>query len=86
VRHATEVDLDRLDDLLGRLREIDGLVEGKRGKFQRRSKAFLHFHEDADDLYADVRLTDDFVRRRVTTAAEQADLVGEIEALLSRSR
>jgi N-acetylglutamate synthase-like GNAT family acetyltransferase len=84
VRHATEADLDRIEALLGRIRRIDGLIERKRGNFQRRSKAFLHFHEDAGDVYADVRLADDFVRRRVSTPAEQTALVGEIEALLSR--
>ena len=73
MRHATEADLDRVEDLLGRLRQVDGIVERKRGKFQRGSRAFLHFHEDSDDMYADVRLTDDFVRRRVGMANEMAN-------------
>jgi N-acetylglutamate synthase-like GNAT family acetyltransferase len=84
VRHATEADLDGIDGLLGRLRRVDGLVERKRGTFQHRSKAFLHFHEDAGEIYADVRLGDDFVRFRVATPAEQKALVDDIEAFLSR--
>ena len=86
MRHATEADLDRVDDLLGRLRHVEGIVERNRGKFQRGSKAFLHFHEDGDDMYADVRLADDFVRRRVTSVAEQDALVAEIAAALSPPR
>ena len=84
MRHATEADLDRLEPLLVRLRTIEGLTE--RGLFQRRSKAFLHFHGDGDDLYADVRLTEDFVRRRVTTPADQEALVATVEAHLSPPR
>ena len=86
MRHATEADLDRLERLLVRLRTIEGLTERKRGLFQRRSKAFLHFHGDGDDLYADVRLTEDFVRSRVTTPAEQEALAATVEADLSPPR
>ena len=86
MRHATEADLDRLEPLLVRLRTIEALTERKRGLFQRRSKAYLHFHGDGDDLYADVRLTDDFVRSRVTTPAEQEALAATVEAHLSPPR
>ena len=86
MRHATDEDLARLDDLLVRLRAIDGLVETKPGKFQRRSKAFIHFHEDAGDLYADIRHPDGWERRRVSSAAEQKALVTEARELLSSPR
>jgi len=84
MRHATDADLDRLDALLARLRVVDGLTERKRGNFQHRSRAFLHFHADGDDLYADVRLDGvDFDRRRVTSDAEQRSLVSAIETAVS---
>jgi hypothetical protein len=86
VRHATEADLDKIEGLLVQLRGLEALRERKRGLFLHRSRAFLHFHGDGDDLYADVRLADDFERRRVTTAAEQARLVAEVEAILSPRR
>jgi hypothetical protein len=86
VRHATEADLDQIEGLLVELRALSGLRERKRGLFLHRSKAFLHFHGDGDDVYADVRLAEDFERRRVTTAAEQARLVAEVEAVLSPPR
>ena len=76
MRHITDARLDGIDDLLEQLRTIDGLSERKRGVFYRKSKAFLHFHEDGDDVYADVRLDGiDFARRRVTTKTEQRALV-----------
>jgi hypothetical protein len=77
VRHATQEDLDRLAALLAGLRKIPQLRERKRGYFSRGSRAFLHFHEDAGDLYADVKLDGAFQRMRVTSPAEQADLLAQ---------
>ena len=79
MRHARATALDELEPLLERLRPLPGLVEKTRGVFYRRSKAFLHFHEDPTGLYADVRLGDDFQRLRVQTPEER-------EALLERIR
>lgn len=84
VRHATPSALDELEPLLVRIREFDGLVERKRGVFYRRSKAFLHFHEDAAGLHADVRLSADFERIRVQSAKEQDDLLAAITLALPR--
>jgi hypothetical protein len=79
VRHITPARLDGIEELLASLRTVDGLVERKRGVFYRRSRAFLHFHEDGDDVYADVRLGgDDFERLRATTKSEQRALVKRI--------
>jgi hypothetical protein len=78
VRHATQEDLDRLEKLLAKLRELPQLRERKRGYFSRGSRAFLHFHEDAGDFYVDVRLGDDFERVKVTTPAEQEDFVSRL--------
>jgi hypothetical protein len=79
VRHATESDLDEIDDLLDELRQLGALKERKRGLFNHRGRAFLHFHADGDGLYADVRFDGvDFERWRVVTAEEQAVLLREI--------
>ena len=75
MRHATPADLDELEPLLSRLRKLDQLVEKNRGVFYRKSKAFLHFHEDPTGLHADVRLGADFERFRVQTREEQDALV-----------
>jgi len=86
VRHATDDDLDRVEGLLAGLRGFPELRERKRGSFSRGPRAFLHFHEDAGDLYVDVRLDSAFQRMKVTSAAEQADFLAAVqEALTSDS-
>ena len=80
MRHVTAAGLDELEPLLVQLRTIPGLVERKRGVFYRRSRAFLHFHEDPAGLFADVRLGDDFERLPVRTSAERDALVTRIRA------
>jgi hypothetical protein len=82
VRHARPEDLDRLESLLADLREVSGLRERTRGTFSVRSRAFLHFHAEGDDLFADVRLSDDFERMPVTSRAEQAALVSTVRESL----
>jgi hypothetical protein len=51
--------------------------------FELKSRAFLHFHDDPSGVFADVRLADDFVRMRVTSRAEQSDLIDRIDDRLS---
>jgi hypothetical protein len=83
VRHARPEDLDRLESLLTDLRAVPGLRERSRGTFSNRSRAFLHFHAEGDDLYADVRLADDFERVPVTSRAQQAALVSMVRSSLA---
>ncbi|MEO6339905.1 MAG: hypothetical protein ABIO39_07710 [Caulobacteraceae bacterium] len=73
MRHARDQDLDRVEDLLVQLRALPGLVEKKRGVFYRRSRAFLHFHEDPKGMFAD--LSDPDERLDVTEATGQAALM-----------
>jgi hypothetical protein len=77
MRHARDEDLDRLEDLLVQLRTLPGLKEKKRGKFEWKSRGFLHFHEDPKGLFADIRTADhaDYERIDVTDAAGRAALV-----------
>jgi hypothetical protein len=82
VRHASPEDLDRLEALLAELRRLPRLRERKRGYFSRGPKAFLHFHEDAGELYVDVRLDSAFQRFRVTSGDEQAEFLLQVRAAL----
>src|SRR5437588_7215014 len=87
MRHPRDGELDRMAPLLEQLRTIDGLVERKTGVFYRRSKAFLHFHVDGDDFYADVRLDGGtFDRMRVTTRSEQRALVATVRRAVAPLR
>jgi hypothetical protein len=81
VRHASSAALDELEPFLDELRRVPELVERKRGVFYRRSRAFLHFHEDVSGLHADVRLTDRFERFRVQTLAERGRLLDLIRSV-----
>jgi hypothetical protein len=82
VRHATPAALDRLEPLLERLRGVHGLREKSRGTFYRSSKAFLHFHEDPEGLFADVRVGAEFERFRATTEDEQEALLRMVRAAI----
>jgi hypothetical protein len=84
VRHATPTDLDRLEALLAELRTLPELRERKPGSFSRGSRAFLHFHEDAGYLYADVKLDSEFERMKVTSASEQADFLSRVREALAQ--
>lgn len=64
------------------LRRLPQLRERKRGYFSRGSRAFLHFHEDAGDLYVDVRLDSAFQRMKVTSGDEQANLLSQVRRAL----
>jgi hypothetical protein len=82
MRHARPEDLDRLEALLVDLRMLPDLRERKRGYFSRGSRAFLHCHEDAGDLYVDVRLDGAFERVRVTSREEQDGLLEHVRRSL----
>ncbi len=83
VKHISNENLDRLEPLLASLRELEGLKEKKRGVFYRKSKAFLHFHEDPAGLFADVKLDGViFERYAVTNRSDQRQLLTKIRGIL----
>jgi hypothetical protein len=89
MKHASESTLKELSSLLERLRSFNELVEKRPGVFYRRSKAFLHFHEDPEGIFVDVRLTVEtpFIRLPATTDVQQSALITKIEhALRSTSK
>ena len=71
MRHAGPQTLDQLGPLLTSIRRCPGLRERSRGVFYHKSKALLHFHEDAAGLFADLRTESDWERLPVNTAAER---------------
>ncbi len=84
MKHAASAALDQLEPLLTDLRALEGLKEKARGVFYRRSRAFLHFHEDPSGLHADLRLAgDDFERFRVQDEAERATLLALVRQSLA---
>ncbi len=82
MKHAGAETLDRLEPLLERLREVEGLRERKRGIFYRGSQAFLHFHEDPAGVFADLKLDGAFQRLRASSARERQELLRRVRAAL----
>lgn len=80
MRHARDQDLDRIEPLLVAVRTLPGLVEKKRGIFYRKSRGFLHFHEDPKGMFADISDPDE--RIDVTDEAGQARLMRAARARL----
>ena len=85
MKHAGALALDRLEPLLAEIRTLPGLKERSRGVFYWRSRAFLHFHEDPEGLFADVRdaAGADFDRFDVSEPTGQADLLTIARARLT---
>ncbi|MFZ3007564.1 MAG: hypothetical protein WA047_15460 [Phenylobacterium sp.] len=82
MKHAGEIALDQLEPLLARVRALPGLTEKKRGVFYRKSRAFLHFHEDPAGLFGDVRAADDRDFDRFDVTQDGDALIASAEARL----
>ena len=81
MRHARAQALDRLEPLLQQIRAAGVLKEKSRGCFYLKSKGWLHFHEDAAGLFADVQgAHGDFDRLEVDVAGER-ELLARVAAL-----
>lgn len=80
MKHASVETLTAIAPLLRKIRMLPGMQEKKHGVFYRRSKAFLHFHEEGACLYADVRLKEpDFDRMPASSAQDQRVLFKTIQ-------
>jgi hypothetical protein len=66
VKHAGEKALDALEPLLKAVRRHGDLQERRRGIFYKKGRAHLHFHEDPEGYFADLKSGDDWVRFDVT--------------------
>ncbi len=84
MKHAGSTALDALEPLLRQLRGISQIREKTRGVFYKKSRAFLHFHEDPTGLYADIRPpeADDFVRLKVDSDEDRDELLARTQEAL----
>jgi hypothetical protein len=79
MKHAGPDSLAALEPLLRKVRQHSTLVERTPGSFYRKSKAYLHFHEDPSGTFADVKLNGvEFTRVRSSTPEEQTHLLALI--------
>jgi hypothetical protein len=83
MKHAGPQTLAALEAMLRVLRAQGTLVERTPGSFYRKSKAFLHFHEDPAGIFADIKIDGDkFTRLPVSTQDEQARLLKVVDRAL----
>lgn len=75
--------LECLGPLLAALRAYSALSEVRPTVFHLRGRDFIHFHEEPDGIFADVRLSKGQVRMPVATPSEQSELLERIEETLS---
>ena len=85
--HADEAALQRVLPLLRQLREIKGLREMKPGIFYMKGSAFIHFHDEAGALVADLKKAggSGFDRYSVDTPPGQRKLVDDAKRRAGRS-
>ncbi|MGA2549923.1 MAG: hypothetical protein ABSF50_07225 [Burkholderiaceae bacterium] len=85
MRHATPSDLLAIETLLAALRARPELRERTPGSFYRKSQAFLHFHEDRGQLFADLKEGAEFVRHALLSPKDEEKLLARIERVLRQS-
>ena len=83
MKHASTAALHDLSELLEQIRLKEGIKEKKLGIFYRKSKSFLHFHEDPAGLFADLSLGADFARYPVNRKKEWGVLLTAIDQALA---
>ncbi len=85
--HADEAALQRLLPLLRQLREIKALREMKPGTFYLKGSAFIHFHDEAGTLMADLKKAggSGFDRYAVDTPTGQRKLVDDAKRRVGRN-
>jgi len=85
VAHANEEALKKLQPVLRQLREIKGLREMKPGIFYLKGSAFIHFHDEAGALVADLkRARGGFDRYPVDTPVGQRKLLDDAKRRVDR--
>ncbi len=62
MKHAQEDILDKFVIQINKIRYMTNLKEKKKGVFYKKSSAFLHFHQDNDLLFADLKIEKNWVR------------------------
>jgi hypothetical protein len=65
------------------LREHPVLREVRPTVFHVDGRDFIHFHEEPDGIFADVRLATGQIRMPASTQADQAELLERIEGTLA---
>jgi hypothetical protein len=82
MKHAGTETLRQLSDLLDEIRLRPGIKEKGLGIFYRKSRSFLHFHEDPAGVFADISKGSNFDRYPVNTIKQRKALLAAIDRAL----
>ena len=80
MKHST---LECIEPILKVLRAHPALSETRSATFHLEGRDFLHFQDEPEGIFADVRLASGFVRMPVSTLSEQSELIDRIDRKLS---
>ena len=86
MKHAGAPALDALEPVLAQIRALEGLKEKSRGAFYRKSKGFLHFHEDPAGFFADLKVGDDYVRFPINSKTQTQTFLRRAAAALNSAK
>jgi len=84
MKHADQITLAGLQDLLQAIRQFGGLKEKTPGSFYYKAGGFVHFHQDPAGLFADLKIAGQWQRFKISTLSEQEVLLAEIAQVLSK--
>lgn len=82
MKHAREKTLTKIQRHLEEVRRRMELKERKPGAFYRKGEALLHFHDDPEGTFADLKAKGDWVRFRVESEAEWKALMNALDKTL----
>jgi hypothetical protein len=75
MKHAGAERIERAAALLAPVRALPGIKEKSPGSFYRSGAALLHFHEDGEALWADVKQSGEWVRMPANNKKDMAAIV-----------
>ncbi|MFN4151060.1 MAG: hypothetical protein ACK4IX_08945 [Candidatus Sericytochromatia bacterium] len=80
--HAKDETLDLLEPLLEKIRILGKLKEKKRGIFYNKSIAFLHFHQEENDIFADLKVDEKWLRFPSNNDVDWEKILDKIKFIL----
>ena len=85
MEHADAATLDTLEELLGAIRERDGVRDRRRGYFYHKGRALVHFHQDPAGLYADLHDGSEWYRLRVSEPEERKRFLAALDEAVQKT-
>lgn len=85
MKHASLETIKSIEQYLKKIRTYNKLKEKKEGIFYNKGSAFLHFHEDKELLFADLKINNEWKRFRVNNNQEWDYFLLELKNIFDKS-